>query len=173
MKQSTNTGAQQPSSEGGTTPTGRSPVIILREALQHALDELHRVNASHACVRPDVTYAAMEALRKTFLAPIEHASEIEQRIVGKLVTDLLAADFSLSIWNGGDEAELDRSTDTVAIFKALAASDQDEIIVRKNKLNAGWILLVWGNDAAVISDYSIKLEDQLAGANALAEELDR
>lgn len=150
-------------------------VTILRTALQHALDELHRVNAAHACVRPDVTIFAMEALRKTFLAPIEHASEIEQRIVGKLITDLLAAGFNLSIWNGGDEAELDHSTDAAAIFKALAASDQDEIVVYEGdeaKWRAGWIRLVWGNDCSVISDYSIKLEDHLTGANALADELE-
>lgn len=34
------------------------------EALIHARDELHRVNAAHACVRPDVTHAVMKAIER-------------------------------------------------------------------------------------------------------------
>jgi len=150
----------------------KSPVVILREALQHALDELHRVNAAHACVRPDVTYAAMDALARTYLAPIEHASEIEQRIVGKLVTDLLDAGRELTIWNGGDEPEIKRSNIRDHIFHAMGASDRDEIVVYDGGRRAGWVLLVWGNDCSVISNYSTILEPFLAGANALADELE-
>lgn len=154
-----------------------TPITTLRTALQHALDELRRIDVAHACVRQDVVYVAMEALRKTFLAPVENASEIEQRIIGKLVTDLLADGRSLSIWNGGDEPELEHSTDAAAIFTALAASDQDEIIVfapgnRAEWRQIGWLLLVWGNDCSIISDYNTSLEDLLAGANALADELE-
>jgi hypothetical protein len=109
----------------------------------------------------------------TTLPPIPHATTNEKLIVGKLVTDLLAAGFNLSIWNGGDEAELERSADAGAIFKALAASDQDEIIVYEGKSRAGWVLLVWGNDCSVVSNYTTNIESYLAGANALAEELDR
>lgn len=146
-------------------------ITTLRDALQHALDELHRINAAHACVRPDVTYAAMDALAKTYLAPIEHASEIEQRIVGKLVTDLLDAGHELTVYNGGDDPEIKRSNIRDSIFHALAASDQDEIVVVKGGKRVGWIRLVWGNDADVISDYTTNLEAVLAGANGLAEEL--
>lgn len=155
----------------------KTPLILLRTALQHALDELQRINAAHSCVRPDVTFAAMDALRKTFTAPIEHASEIEQRIVGKLINDLLDGGHALSIWNGGDEAELAHSTDAGAIYKALAASDEDEISVYVRSKpgewrRRGWIQLVWGNDTAVISDYSVNIEDLVSGAINIASELE-
>lgn len=149
-----------------------SQTTLLRTALQHALDELVRINNLHQCVRPDVTFAASDALLKTFLAPIENASEIEQMIVGKLVTDLLNAGYSLTIFNGGVEPELNRSSDAAVIFAALAASDHDEIVVRQREIRKGWIRLIWGNDCDVISDYTINLETHLAGANALATELE-
>lgn len=146
-------------------------ITTLRDALQHALDELHRVNAAHACVRPDVTYAAMEALRNTYLAPIENASEIERRIVGKLVTDLLAAGFAISV-NDGEETTLEDSTDLAAICAAMGSTDSDNLYVSKPGLTPGrWILLVWGNDVDVISDYSMSLEPFIAPANDLAEAL--
>ena len=148
-----------------------TPTIILREALQHALDELHRVNAAHACVRPDVTYMAMEALRNTFLAPIEHASEIEQRIVGKLVQDALAAGYSLSVWDG-EEMTLVESTDADEVYKALASTDSDHLYIHTRETNPPGVQLIWGNDCSVISDYNACLETLLAGANALADELE-
>lgn len=117
----------------------------------------------------------MEALRiasSSVLAPIENASDNEKKIVGRLITDILAAGYSVSIWNGGDDAEIISSSDTDRIFKALAASDQDEVILYKNCRRAGWIRLIWGNDVDVISDYTTNLEAIVAGANALANELD-
>jgi len=107
----------------------------------------------------------------TAIPMIKHASAIECQIVGRLVTDLLGAGYAFTIWNGGDEAELDRSTDAEAIFAALAASDQDEIILYKGG-HGGWIRLVWGNDCSVISDYTTNLDPLLAAANALADKLE-
>lgn len=107
------------------------------------------------------------------LAPITHASAAERAIVGKLVTDLLAAGLKITIWNGGETSEIEDCTDAAKIFAELAASDQDELTMEGPDGYAGWIRLVWGNDACVISDYSTRLEAVMAPANALAEELDR
>ncbi len=149
----------------------KSPETILREALVVARDELHRLN-EYGNVRPDPFGVVLDALAKVpAIPPIPHASDIEKRIVGRLVTDLLAAGYALTIWNGGDEAELDRSTDADNIFAALSASDQDEITLYKGG-RGGWIRLVWGNDDAVISDYTTNLDSVIAGANALADELE-
>lgn len=172
MQQSTKSGCPQPSNEGGTTPAQGSQLTILRTALQHALDELNRVNASYNCVRPDVTYAAADALRKTFLGPIKNASEIEQRIVGKVITDLLDADYFISVNDGEDDVVTD-SKDAAEIFAALASTDTDTIHVTHPRKKRSFVFLVWGNDVDVISDYGVSLEDVLAGANALAEELAR
>lgn len=106
------------------------------------------------------------------LPPIPHASTNEKAIVGRLVTDLLAAGLTVTIWNGGETSEIEDCTDAAKIFAELAASDQDELTLEKDGQYAGWIRLVWGNDCSVISDYSIKLEAHVAGANTLADELE-
>lgn len=106
------------------------------------------------------------------LAPIPHSTTNEKLIVGKLVTDLLAAGLTITIWNGGETSEIEDCTDAAKIFAELGASDQDELTMDRDGQYAGWIRLVWGNDACVISDYSIRLEAIMAAANALAEELD-
>jgi len=156
------------------TAKSKSTETILREALVVARDELHRLNESGQ-VRPDPFGVVIKALHDVPAIPqIEHASDVEKRIVGKLVRDMLAAGYCLTIWNGGDEAEIARSTDEAAIFAALAASDQDEIEAYhpSSKSRAGWVRLVWGNDCFVISDYTTNFEAVLAGANALADELE-
>lgn len=101
-----------------------------------------------------------------------HMSLIEAQIVSKLIADLLGAGMSITVWNVGDEPELADSKDAVEVFKTLAASDSDELTVEDAKGYAGWIRLVWGNDCSVISDYSVRLEPQVAAANKLADKLE-
>lgn len=106
------------------------------------------------------------------LPPIPHASNIERQIVGRLVEDLLAAGCSLSV-NDGEEVTVKKSTDKPAIYAALSSTDSDYLFVhRPGDKRDPWIRLVWGNDAAVISDYLTSLDDLIAGAQALADQLD-
>ena len=100
-------------------------------------------------------------------------------IAGRLVTDLLAAGFNITIDDGGGIAEspLRRSTDAAAIFAALASTDTDRLFVAtaeqmERHTYTGWVYLVWGNDVDVISDYTTNISDYLDGANGLAEVLD-
>lgn len=126
--------------------------------------------------RPDAgTYLAAHWERSEEapeLAPIPHASAAEKLIVGKLVTDLLAAGYPLSV-NDGEEVTVSKSTDAATIFAALSSTDMDLLIVHSVGRANRWVSLVWGNDCDVISDYLTSLEDLIAGANALAEELNR
>lgn len=103
---------------------------------------------------------------------IPNTVEVEQRIVGQLVTDLLAAGLTISVWNGGDTPEIEDSTDAAAIFAELAASDQDELTMRRDGGYAGWVRLVWGNDCDIISDYGISIEDVVRPALNLSAELE-
>jgi hypothetical protein len=106
------------------------------------------------------------------LAPIPHATTNEKLIVGKLVADLLAAGFNLSVYDG-EEYALSHSTDADAIYKALASTDTDRLYAYKtNERRRALVLLVWGNDVDVISDYSVSLEPHITGANHLADTLD-
>lgn len=105
------------------------------------------------------------------LPPIPHATTNEKLIVGRLVTDLLAAGAKLTVYDGEEETVVD-STDAKIIFEALCSTDGDVIYVSLPvDTQRRMVSLVWGNDTDVISDYSIALEPLLAGANALAEEL--
>lgn len=127
----------------------------------------------------EALWSAIEEARKIVKAEfpnIPHASGVEKRIVGRLVVDLLAAGFNITIDDGGGIAEspLKRSTDADAIFAALSSTDSDRLYVDAAHRGgySGWVYLVWGNDDCVISDYTTNLEQHLAAANKLAEELE-
>lgn len=105
------------------------------------------------------------------LPPIPYATVNEKLIVGKLVTDILAAGYTLSVYDG-EELPVELSADADTIFKALSSTDIDALIVnRPDGRYVGKVVLVWGNDCDVISDYSVKIEALLADANAFAEDL--
>lgn len=93
------------------------------------------------------------------LPPIPHGSTVEKLIVGKLVTDFLAAGFALSV-NDGEETTVKRSTDPAVIFPALASTDEDYLIVHPGNgtKHIGWVRLIWGNDHHIISDFNTKPE---------------
>lgn len=107
------------------------------------------------------------------LPAIPHATDNEKRIVGRLVTDLIAAGAQLSV-NDGEEVTVMRSTDADKIFVALSSTGEDYLMVDfpATGPRQRWVRLIWGNDVDVISDYHTSLEPFLAGANALASELD-
>jgi hypothetical protein len=125
--------------------------------------------------RRDTVIEALRIASASILAPIPHATDNEKRIVGCLVHDLLAVPgISLSV-NDGEETPVKRSIDASAIFAALGSTGVDYLMVHiaGSKSLRPWIKLIWGNDVDVISDYHVSLEPYMAGANALANELDR
>lgn len=103
------------------------------------------------------------------LAPIPHASTNEKLIVGKLVADLLAAGYALSVFDGG-ATTVEKSTDPAVIFPALSSTDSDILYAYKDAKRS-FVLLIWGNDCDVISDYGMSLDDVIRPANFLADEL--
>lgn len=124
--------------------------------------------------RRETIIEALHIAAAGVLPAIPHASYIEKKIVERLVTDLIAAGFSLSV-NDGEEVTVERSTDIQAIFAALSSTDSDYLLVHSVPMKRDehrWVRLIWGNDVDVISDYHTSLEPYLAGANALANEID-
>lgn len=98
--------------------------------------------------------------------------QLERRIVRRVVTDMLAAGYSISVDNGGDEWEIKRSTDQKAIMKACMASDEDWMYFYKGNFRKGWVRFVYGNSGYdVICDYTTSLEENLKAVNAYAETL--
>lgn len=102
--------------------------------------------------------------------------DIEQKICRKVIADALATGYSLSV-HDGEDITVRRSSDAAEIFGALMTTDEDRLYFHlpDNETGQnGMVYFVYGNDGFdVICDYSIKLETQLAGAQALAEQLER
>ena len=100
---------------------------------------------------------------------VKKRQTIEVAIVKRVVKDALAAGYSLSVDDGGDEYAIKDSTDEKAVLDALINTDEDRLILKRAD-HRGVVLFVYGNDGwDVINDYSVRLEDVLAGANQLAE----
>jgi hypothetical protein len=80
--------------------------------------------------------------------------QIEMPIARRLIRNALAKGYSVSVYDG-EEWALKRSTDRAAIIEALASTDCDTLRFRDNAGNViGSMLLIWGNDDDLISDYS-------------------
>jgi DNA-binding GntR family transcriptional regulator len=105
-------------------------------------------------------------------AKIALRQRIEARIVEQIVDDALKAGYTLSVDDGGDALAVKDSTSRKDVLDALMNTDEDRLILTRED-HRGAILLVYGNSGwDVIADYSVRLEDVLAGANALAEKLE-
>jgi hypothetical protein len=80
----------------------------------------------------------------------KYATHGEALVARKLVTELVNRGHAISIWNGGEEAEIEDSTDIEAILDELAASGEDELVA-----DGIWFYLVFGNEpdgSELISD---------------------
>lgn len=101
-------------------------------------------------------------------------SPIEARIIRRAVRDLLAAGYLVTV-NDGEEDALLCSSDVAQIMAALCTTEEDYLYVMKpfEPQASSFVWLIYGNEDCVISDYGVSLEDVLAGANRLADELSR
>ena len=87
-----------------------------------------------------------------------YASQIERDIAGRLVTLLLDDGYLVSV-DDGEEITLERSADAQEIRKYLCSTGQDTLFLhRRDNQACGWILLIWGNNDDLISDYTVNLE---------------
>lgn len=72
----------------------------------------------------------------------KYATYGEALVARKLVTELVNRGHAVSIWNGGDEAEIEDSTDIEALLAELAASGEDELVA-----DGIWFYLIFGNES--------------------------
>lgn len=100
----------------------------------------------------------------------QHMSEIESQIVRKILASAIAAGFSMTVYDGGEDT-VSFSTDPGAVLAALMTTSDDVIRLYRApdadgfRQRVGWVRLIWGNDCDVISDYS----DNEATAALLAD----
>ena len=81
----------------------------------------------------------------------KYATHGEALVARKLITELVNRGHAVSIWNGGDEAEIEDSTDIEALLAELAATGEDEIVA-----DGVWFYLIFGNESdgsELINDY--------------------
>lgn len=103
---------------------------------------------------------------------------IQKRIISVAVTSLLAAGFTIDVNdNDGDrETHLKSSADHAAIMAAIFNPELDSadytLDVIRGRTHFGWVRLIDGNGAVVITDYTTNLEEVLKPANALADKID-
>jgi len=96
--------------------------------------------------------------------------EIEERIVRNAVHELLDHGFTLSVDNGGDDYEIDRSVDAEAVIAELGHTEEDRLLARTGDSIKGWVHFVYGNDGYdVICDMTVSLEPYLPDTLAIAE----
>jgi hypothetical protein len=82
--------------------------------------------------------------------------KIEEKIVKRVIRDMLAAGFKISV-HDGEEIVLQPSTDAEVIAAAMFSTDDDRLICTKDDVR-GFVQFIYGNDGVdVINDYSISL----------------
>ena len=99
-----------------------------------------------------------------------NAREMEAAIVRNAVHELLDHGFTLSVDNGGDDYEIDRSVDAEAVIAELMNTDEDRLMARTGHVIKGWVHFVYGNGGYdVICDMTVSLEPYLPDTVAIAE----
>jgi hypothetical protein len=96
----------------------------------------------------------------------------EKRVARRVVRDLLAAGYSLSVFDGEEETVI-KSTKFKQIVDALMTTDEDYLYTFKEGCKNSFVRFVYGNDSwEVICDYGASLEDALKGAHEVCEKLE-
>lgn len=89
--------------------------------------------------------------------PLEGVCDLDRRIIRQLVSEALAAGYTISVCDG-EAWPVKRSTDADAIISALASTDSDTLRVRESAAPfapVGQVALVYGNEpGVVVADYS-------------------
>lgn len=109
---------------------------------------------------------------------VKRRQAVEVAILKATVKALLAAGFTLSVFDGEeDHLIVDNkagSTNTEAIYKALYETDEDYLNAWKDGKIFGWVRFVYGNDGYdVISDYSVNLEPYIGEGTAVDKLIDK
>ena len=99
------------------------------------------------------------------------AYQIEEVIVHSLVDHCLAAGYSLSVDDGGDNLALEKSTSREEILDALMNTSQDTVLVYDSQgKKLGFVDLVYGNEGwSVMSDWSMSINTFLEPIHTLSE----
>jgi hypothetical protein len=160
---------------------GSQAEIPLFSAIKSVKELADSVHADLGSVDPAVLKTRLKSissmcdevlkLQPAPLAPIPHASTDEKLIVGRMVTDLLAAGYKLRVYDG-EEYATGWTADAATIYSALSSTDMDRLDATKDSRTAAWVMLVWGNGTDVISDYTMSLKEIMDPIHAYSDTLE-
>lgn len=104
---------------------------------------------------------------------VSERMDMERQISIKAAECLLAAGFSVAVFDGEEVAQ-SPTRDMEAIKAALFSTDEDHLFAHNpDGSRFGWVRLIYGNDGwDVIADNTANLEEHLAGATELADQLE-
>jgi hypothetical protein len=110
---------------------------------------------------------------------LERRIQLEKRIARRVVRDLLAAGYVITVNNGGDENEIPYSQDYSEIIKAMFATDEEHLITRipyefggTVRIKESFVFFVYGNDGwDVVNDYGTSLEPVMEPINRWCDQL--
>jgi len=102
---------------------------------------------------------------------VKQRQRIEKEIASIVVHDAIAAGFTLSVVNGGDDYEIENCGDAVKILETMFLTDDERLYFVRDGKNVGWVYFVYGEEGwDVICDYTVNLEEHLKRASELSEE---
>jgi hypothetical protein len=105
-------------------------------------------------------------ISKDVTPAVARRREVEIKIIKATVKALLAAGFTLSVFDG--EEEHPRSRNTKALYDNLYNTDDDVLYVHEGGKRFGWVRFVYGNDGwDVINDYTVNLEPWIGEGTAV------
>jgi hypothetical protein len=102
-------------------------------------------------------------------------SKLERKIANRLVETLLGCGYAISIDDG--ENETAPMTDQTRIVNDMAAVSMERLYVWRNdakhdgeqitmsRVRHGWVLMVYGNEIDVLTDYTTNLEGDIKPVN--------
>lgn len=94
----------------------------------------------------------------------------EQHQVRLVVSKLLEAGYALNVYNGGDTNELPAfTTDGKVILAAMMEADEDHLLARKAGERQAVVVLIYGNDTDLLSDWSTSIDALLQPALSYAD----
>lgn len=102
---------------------------------------------------------------------VKMRQEVERKIAEALIQQGLDAGYHISVNNGGDEDEIQPSTDKNEILNAMFATDEEHLFFYDEEgRSKGWVWFVYGNSGwDVITDYTTNLDHIMSEANKISD----
>jgi hypothetical protein len=140
------------------TPERKS--LVNKQRLLNELANLHsaRLDLTIAYHRnlealDDRIHSAQKAIDLCTHQPLEDLSPVERKIIQDVIDHILALDHNVTVYNGGDNPELIRSTDRDTILGAIGATGSDCLYIESTSgVLMAVLYFVWGNDGDCLSD---------------------